>query len=107
VTRGAGGVLCPCLPVLLRPSLLHHGRQRGPGDFDRVIFEPHAPPPAARMEAELSRLMRAAVDAGAPYVVPIPLRLGPGVREWFLAQFGLATRACHSRREEPEQRLSI
>lgn len=74
-------------------------------------LEPGTPPPAARLEAvrrlneagvpagvfmapilpgisddeaSIRRLMEAAVRAGAPYVVPIPLRLGPGVREWFL-----------------------
>lgn len=74
-------------------------------------LEPGAPPPRARMEAvrrlnaagvptgvfmapmlpgisdneaALRSVMEAAAEAGAPYVVPIPLRLGPGVREWFL-----------------------
>lgn len=74
-------------------------------------LEPGAPPPRARLEAvrrlnaagvptgvflapilpgitdteqSLRELIEAAKDAGAPYVVPIPLRLGPGVREWFL-----------------------
>ncbi len=74
-------------------------------------FEPSAPPPLARMEAvrrlneagvpagvfvapmlpgitdseEMLRdLMTAAKEAGAPYVMPITLRLAPGVREWFL-----------------------
>lgn len=74
-------------------------------------LEPHAPPPRARLEAvrrlnaagirtgvfmapilpgisddeaSVRALMEAAADAGAPYVVPITLRLGPDVREWFL-----------------------
>ncbi len=74
-------------------------------------FEPHTPSPKARMDTvrrlneagirtgvflapilpgitdtdgELRRVMEAAVEAGAPYVVPITLRLAPGVREWFL-----------------------
>jgi DNA repair photolyase len=74
-------------------------------------LEPGAPPPRARMEAvrrlnaagvptgvflapilpgisdnegALRSVMEAAAEAGAPYVVPIPLRLAPGVREWFL-----------------------
>jgi DNA repair photolyase len=76
-------------------------------------LEPGTPPPAARMaavrrlnaagiptgvflapimpgitdnEAQLRGVMEAAADAGAPYVVPIALRLQPGVREWFLPQ---------------------
>lgn len=74
-------------------------------------LEPGAPPPAARMRAvahlnaagirtgvflapilpglndkapALRAVMAAARAAGAPYVVPIVLRLQPGVREWFL-----------------------
>lgn len=74
-------------------------------------FEPHAPSPTARIkavrrlneagvrtgvflapimpgindsESSMRGLMEAAHDAGAPYVVPIALRLQPGVREWFL-----------------------
>lgn len=74
-------------------------------------LEPHAPPPRARLEAvrrlsaaglragvfmapvlpgisddegSIRELIEAAADAGALYVVPITLRLGPGVREWFL-----------------------
>lgn len=76
-------------------------------------LEPGAPPPQARMEAvrrlnaagirtgvfvapilpgisddeaSLREVMEAAKDAGAPYVMPITLRLQPGVREWFLPQ---------------------
>lgn len=74
-------------------------------------LEPGTPPPSARLAAvrrlneagvragvflapilpgigddaeSLHRLMAAAKEAGAPYVVPIVLRLQPGVREWFL-----------------------
>lgn len=74
-------------------------------------LEPGTPPPAARIEAvrrlnaagiptgvfvapilpgitdteqALRHVMEAAVAAGAPYVMPITLRLGQGVREWFL-----------------------
>lgn len=74
-------------------------------------LEPGTPPPAARLAAvrrlneagiragvfmapilpgisddaeSILRLMEAAKEAGAPYVVPITLRLHPGVREWFL-----------------------
>lgn len=74
-------------------------------------LEPGTPPPAARLEAvrrlneagirsgvfmapilpglsdspeALRALMEAAKEAGAPYVMPITLRLQPGVREWFL-----------------------
>jgi len=74
-------------------------------------MEPGTPPPAARMravrqlneagiptgvflapilpgisdgEAALRAVVDAAVEAGAPYVVPVTLRLAPGVREWFL-----------------------
>lgn len=74
-------------------------------------LEPGAPPPAARMvavrrlneagiptgifmapilpgitdsEQAMRAVMEAAVQAGAPYVAPVTLRLAPGVREWFL-----------------------
>ncbi|HWI50685.1 MAG TPA: radical SAM protein [Symbiobacteriaceae bacterium] len=74
-------------------------------------LEPGTPPPAARMEAvrrlnaagirtgvfmapilpgltdseaTLRAVAEAAADAGAPYVVPVTLRLAPEVREWFL-----------------------
>lgn len=74
-------------------------------------LEPGAPPPAARLnavrrlnaagiptgvfvapilpgisdhEASLRSVIEAAADAGAPYVMPVTLRLSPGVREWFL-----------------------
>ncbi|MFZ5823654.1 MAG: radical SAM protein [Bacillota bacterium] len=75
------------------------------------LLEPATPPPAARLaavrklneagirtgvflapilpgisdnEESLRQLIEAAKAAGAPYVVPITLRLQPGVREWFL-----------------------
>lgn len=87
------------------------------------MLEPNTPPPRARMNAvrklneagipagvflapilpgiseseeALRAVMEGARDAGAPYVVPIPLRLGPGVREWFLP---------HISREYPELTL--
>ncbi|MFZ5813715.1 MAG: radical SAM protein [Bacillota bacterium] len=74
-------------------------------------LEPRTPPPSARLaavrrlnaagirtgvflapilpgisddERSLRSLLEAAREAGAPYVVPITLRLAPGVREWFL-----------------------
>lgn len=74
-------------------------------------MEPGTPPPAARMRAvkqlneagiptgvfmapvlpgisdseqALRNVVEAAAEAGAPYVVPVTLRLAPGVREWFL-----------------------
>jgi DNA repair photolyase len=74
-------------------------------------LEPHTPPPAARMAAvrklndagirtgvfmapilpgiaddqgSIRAVMEAAVAAGAPYCMPVTLRLQPGVREWFL-----------------------
>lgn len=76
-----------------------------------AALEPSAPPPAARLEAvrrlnaagvrtgvfmapilpgiadseeAIRSLMEAAREAGAPYVMPLNLRLQPGVREWFL-----------------------
>lgn len=74
-------------------------------------LEPHTPPPAARMAAvrklndagirtgvfmapilpgiadddvAIRAVMEAAAAAGAPYCMPVTLRLQPGVREWFL-----------------------
>ena len=87
-------------------------------------LEPATPPPAARLEAvrrlnaagittgifmapilpgltdteaSMRPLMEGAARAGAPYVVPIPLRLGPGVREWFLSH--LSAQYPHLTRE--------
>ncbi|HYG57493.1 MAG TPA: radical SAM protein [Symbiobacteriaceae bacterium] len=74
-------------------------------------MEPGTPPPAARMRAvkrlneagiatgvflapilpgitdnehSLRAVVEAAADAGAPFVMPVTLRLAPGVREWFM-----------------------
>jgi len=48
------------------------------------IFMAPILPGISDAETTMTELMEAAADAGASYLIPIALRLMPGVREWFL-----------------------